>query len=249
MDFRKVLKMEKNKNEVFLGNNEEGHFLLNIDLYPSVVITGETGAGKSILLDQIILQLMNTYTSLEMGLILIDTSGVELNYYQNTNYTLTSVFNDEAKSIVVLSRILKEIERRKKIIYEAKVTTVNEYNKTAKAKLPLLVVALDDNKSLLKSEDMEHLLSGIISELAGLGIVFLLVTGDVHTPFFETDLNTLASTLITFDFASPEESSRANLFGAEKLKIGEFILRQKGVNKVLQNYEFDDAIIQEMVER
>ncbi len=249
MDFREILNEKRNKNEIYLGQNEEGHLIINADLQPSIVITGETGAGKSILLDQILLELMSTQTSLEMGFILIDTSGVELNHYQNTNYTLTSVLNDKDKAIVVLSRVLKEIERRKKLLYDAKVMTVSEYNKISSVKLPLLVVAIDDNKSLLNSEDIEHLLSGIISGLSGIGVLFILVTGNVHTPFFETDLNTLASVLISFDFAAPEDSSRANLYGADKLKIGEFMVRQNDEHKIYQNYEFDDAIIQEMVER
>ena len=53
------------------------------------LVTGETGSGKSILLDQILLQLINRYTSLEMEIIPIDTTGVELNYYAESEADLT----------------------------------------------------------------------------------------------------------------------------------------------------------------
>ena len=63
---------------------------LDINRYNSFVITGETGSGKSVLLDQIILQMISKYTSEELRLILIDTAGVELNYYKDTNICATA---------------------------------------------------------------------------------------------------------------------------------------------------------------
>ena len=65
MDFREILKMNVKKNEIVLG--QEGSDYLTIDIYetPSIIITGETGAGKSILLDQILLQFLNFYYKLQ----------------------------------------------------------------------------------------------------------------------------------------------------------------------------------------
>ena len=187
MDFREILKMNVKKNEVVLGN--EGSDFLTIDIFetPSVIITGETGSGKSVLLDQILLQLISKYTSLELGIIPIDTSGVELQFYTDTRYTLYSAMNNEEKAIVGISRILKEVDRRKSLLNSYNVSTVNEYNEVAFSKLPIIVVALEDNKGFLKNQDMEKMLAGILKDLKGLNIVFLLATSDVHNKFFELD--------------------------------------------------------------
>lgn len=249
MDFREILKMNVDKNEVVLG--VEGSDYLTIDIFdtPSVIITGQTGAGKSILLDQIILQLLSKYTSLELGLIAIDTSGVELQFYKDTNYTLYSAINDEEKAIVGISRILREVDRRKELLNSYNVSTVNEYNKVAYTKLPILVVAIEDNKSFLKNKDMEKMLAGIIKDLKGLNIVFLLATSDVHNKFFELDKNLMASLSLSFDYTNPDESRKVNLEDADKLGIGEFKVRYKGIEKIYHNFEFEDKIINEVLER
>ncbi len=249
MDFKDILNRNIEKEFISLGNNAEEELLIDINRYPSIIITGETGSGKSILLDQIILQLISKYTSLELGIIPIDTSGVELNYYKESSYTLFNSINDEEKSIVALTRVLREVERRKDLLKEQGVTTVKEYNKVATSKLPLLLVAIDDDKLLLRNPDMEKLLSGIISQLTGLNILFVLATSDVHNKFFERDNNTLATILISFDYTNSLESKKANIEGAQDLAIGEFLaLKDEKVTKY-RNYEFDDNIIFEVLSK
>ena len=249
MNFKDILNQDIDKNLISLGTNEEGYLLVDINRYPSIIITGETGSGKSILLDQIILQLINKYTSLELGIIPIDTSGVELNYYAESKYTLYNAINNEEKSIVALTRVLKEIERRKELLKEQGTSTVMEYNEISSSKLPLLLVAIDDDKLLLRNKDMEKLLSGIISQLMGLNILFVLATSDVHNKFFERDNNTLASLLISFDYTNSLESQKANIEGAQDLAIGEFLARKDNTITKYRNYEFDDAIINEILDK
>ena len=98
MDFKDILKMDIRKEEIALGIKGNDLFKIDINEFPSLIITGETGSGKSILLDQVLLQFIKKYTSLELGIMAIDTSGVELNYYKDTEYSLFSAINDEEKS-------------------------------------------------------------------------------------------------------------------------------------------------------
>lgn len=249
MDFKDIINKNTNKNEILLGFNNEEELVVDITKDTSIIITGETGSGKSILLDQILLQLVTKHTSLEMGIIPIDTSGVELNYYRDTNYTLYNAINDKEKSIIALSRVLKEIERRKELIKEACVGTVYEYNEIRDSKLPLIVVAIDDDKLLLREPDVEKMLSGIISQLNGLNMLFLLATSDVHNKFFETDKNKLASLLISFDFTNPKEAKKANIDDSDNLEIGMFIAKTKDKSKKYHNYEFEDKIILEILNK
>ena len=248
MEFREILKLKREKGQLILGESAGGEkLLINIKETPSIIITGETGSGKSILLDQILLELISDYTSLEMELALIDTSGVELNYYCDTNYLKYKAINDIDKSVVTLSRILEEIEKRKKLIKEQGFTTIDEYNAVHEDIIPLLVVAIDDDKFLLREEDTEKMLSGIISQLAGLNIIFLLVTSDVHNKFFETDKNVFASLLISFDYTNSEESEKNNIDGSNNLEIGAFIAQINGETAKYHNFDFEDNIIKEVL--
>ena len=83
------------------------------------------------------------------------------------------------------------------------------------------------------------MLAGIIENLKGLNIVFLLATSDVHNKFFVLDKNLMASVSLTFDYTNPLESKKVNLEDADKLGIGEFKARYKDIEKVYHNFEFD----------
>ncbi|MCH5167661.1 MAG: hypothetical protein J1F35_07230 [Erysipelotrichales bacterium] len=250
MDFKEIIKSNLEKDKLVLGYNEDKKLICDIKKDSSIIITGETGSGKSILLDQILLELISEFNSLEMNLMLIDTSGVELNYYHDTNYATFSAINDIDKSVVALSRVLKEIETRKNLLNEAKVLTVDEYNEINEIneeKIPLLVVAIDDDKLLLREADVEKMLSGIISQLNGLNILVILATSDVFNKFFETDINTLASLLISFDYTNELESKKNNIQGSQNLSIGEFLARRQGTVEKYQNFDFDDNLIKEVL--
>lgn len=249
INFENVLTEKIEKEEILLGYNEINKLIVNIKKQPSIIITGETGSGKSILLDQILVQLVNKYTSYEMGIIPIDTSGVELNYYAESNYSLFNAINDEEKSIIAISRILKEIDRRKAILKENGFATVDQYNQVNNTKLPFIVVAIDDDKFLLRNPDMEKMLSSIITQINGLNILFILATSDVHNKFFELDKNILASVLITFDYTNPSEAKKANILGADELSLGQFIARINNKYQLFNNYEFNDSIILDVLNK
>lgn len=184
---------------------------------------------------------------MELGIIAIDTSGVELNYYVDTNYALFSAINDIDKSIVALSRVLKEIDRRKTLLINTGVTTVDEYNEVSDSKLPFIIVAIDDDRLLLRNKDVDKMLSGIISQLYGLNIALVLVTSDVHNKFFEQDKNILASIRISFDYTNSEEAHKVNINGADNLSIGKFIMKRGNSTFEYNNFEFDDSLINKVL--
>ena len=147
MDFVNALKMELKKSEITLGYNKDEQLIIDIEKNPSIIITGSTGTGKSILLDQILLQLMNKYTSLEMGIVSIDTSGIELLSYTKTPYTLFHALNDKTKSSEAIFKVLREIERRKELLS----------NENYVKKAPANLVEQEKNKLIEEEQKLKEL--------------------------------------------------------------------------------------------
>ena len=228
MEFRTVLSKLNSKDELILGKKDRSLLGIDINDYPSLIVTGETGSGKSIFLDQILCQLMTTHTSLEMGLVLIDSTGVELNKYAESRYTYFSSIGDDRREGVCLTKVSREILRRKDLLKEANVKNVKEYNEKASSKLPLLVLAIDDNLSMLKDEDTRNQIKHILKDVPGLGVLFILVENDVNNDFFIKNDNLKSSVLVSFDQANEYQAKNVNIPNSDSLEIGKFLVKIHG---------------------
>lgn len=248
MEFRDVLKKLDSKNILILGKKDKSLFGIDINDYPSIIVTGETGAGKSVFLDQIICELISTHTSLEMGLVLVDTTGVELNKYADSRYAYFSSIGDDRKGLVCIAKVIREILRRKTLFENERVINIHDYNEKVSSKLPLLVLAIDDNSSMLQDNDTRKMIKNIINEIQGLGILFILIENDVNNDFFKKDDNLDSSVLITFDQANAYQSENVNIPDADNLNIGKFLVRIEGQVEEYEDFKFDDNIIDEILE-
>ena len=249
MEFRTVLSKLNSKDELILGKKDRSLLGIDINDYPSLIVTGETGSGKSIFLDQILCQLMTTHTSLEMGLVLIDSTGVELNKYAESRYTYFSSIGDDRREGVCLTKVSREILRRKDLLKEANVKNVKEYNEKASSKLPLLVLAIDDNLSMLKDEDTRNQIKHILKDVPGLGVLFILVENDVNNDFFIKNDNLKSSVLVSFDQANEYQAKNVNIPNSDSLEIGKFLVKIHGEIEEYEDFKFDDEIIDEILEK
>ena len=248
MKFKDILKDNKDKGIVVLGKRDDELLKVDINNYPSIIITGETGTGKSILLDEILLQMITKYTSEELRLVLIDSTGVELNYYKDTNHHLLSAMNDNDKAIEVLGKVLEEIDRRKSILLEYNLTDINEYNEKYNHKVPKLLVAIDDVSSLLSMEDVDGMIKKIISSADNLNIMICIATNNVYSKLFKKDDNLLASILISFDTASEDEAVISNMPFSNDLLTGKFIIYKDNDYEEYKDLKFDDDLIKEIID-
>ena len=183
MEFKEVLKKDLDKKEIAIGSRSGRNGIYKIDLnnISSVVITGETGAGKSVLIRQMLKQFDDNYTFEELSYVIIDTSGVELLEYKDNNKTLLSAYNDLDESQELLFKVSEEIDRRKHdILLEYSEISIDDYNENNKKNIPYLVVVVDDNQSLLNKEDVSSMVNKIIDKLdVRLNVFFILATNNV----------------------------------------------------------------------
>lgn len=244
MKFESVIKEKlSSKGNLVLGFNVDGLLTIDIKDHPSILITGETGIGKSVFLNQVLLELCDNYDGDNMNIIAIDTSGVELQRYLDSHYSLEKVF-DKPES--TLAKVLNIIDERKALFNEEKVNNYDEYYKKTKNELPLIVVAVDDNDSLLNREDMEKIISGIITNVSGLNMLFVLATSSLHNKFFEKDFNLYSSVRISFDTADEESDELINLNDVQTLPVGMFKIVIDDKELMYYNFDFDESIFDKL---
>ena len=249
MEFREVLKNLDSKDSVILGKKDDRLLGIDINDYPSIIITGATGTGKSVLVDQIICELISTHTSLEMGLVLVDTTGVELNKYAESRYSYYASMGNDMRELVCITKVLREINRRKELFAEQGVDDIVDYNEVAPSKLPLVVLAIDDNQSLIADEDARRMIRNIIKEIPGLGIFFILAENDVSNAFFERNDNLKSAVLVSYDLANEFQSKYVNIKDSNNLETGRFLVRIEGQIDEYEDFKFDDNIIDEILEK
>ncbi len=240
MNFEEIIRENDSKYDVYVGyDGRKNKKIINIKDTPSTIITGETGSGKSMLLDQILCQLVKNNTSLELELALVDTGGVELNYYADTRYVRFSALGSKDEGLRVINKVVQEMDYRRKLVNDHGYVTVDEYNRKEENKIPNLVLAIDDNDSLLDEEDIDTSLLSIIRGLEETNIFLFLATSNPYNKFFSRNKNTYASNLISLDLADSEQSALANVSDAEALPTGKFIMN----DKEYYMFNFDDSII------
>ncbi len=249
MEFREVLKKLDSKDSIILGKKDNKLLGIDINDYPSIIITGETGSGKSVLLDQIICELISTHTSLEMGLVLVDTTGVELNKYAESRYSYYSSMGNDMRELVCITKVLREINRRKELFAEQDVVDIVDYNNKVNSKLPLLVLAIDDNQSLIRDEDARRMIKNLMKDIPGLGIFFILVENDVSNAFFERNDNLKSAVLVTYDLANKYQTKFVNIKDSDNLETGQFLIKIEGEVDQYEDFKFDDKIIDEILEK
>ena len=248
--FIEVLENNTKTHEVVVGYNSEGVKTIDLKEHPSIIITGETGSGKSILVDQIVCQLIKNNTSLDMEFFFVDSSGVELNLYSKTRYAKESALRDKKASLEIISKVLREMDYRYELLNSKGYLSADEYNEREEAKISDLVLVIDDNDTLIRSEDISKQLTALMSGIKDVNIYLICAFSNTDNYFFKNDKNIYSDVRISFDMSDKEHASYINIRGAEDLKIGKFYMIEDEENKrQYYNFDFDDKIIVDILNK
>lgn len=251
MDFSEILKIKNNSFDVVLGMDDDNNYLtVNLKDKPSIIITGSTGTSKSVLLNEILLQLISKNNSDDLKIVPIAPTKVELKPYSETNYSYFNVVSDEKESLVILEKVKDIITERKKLFLKNDVTNFEAYNKLKKdSTLPFIVVAIDEATNILNEYNSSDILFEIINNSKECGVALVMNTNNVYNNFFEENINKLAACKISFDFVSNNEDKLINLKDVHNLELGKFIVKignERGQNKY-SVIKFDDKYIYQIL--
>jgi S-DNA-T family DNA segregation ATPase FtsK/SpoIIIE len=94
---------------------------------PHLLIAGQTGSGKSVLLNSMLLSIMMFYSPNEVEMILVDPKRVELKAFKESVYT-KEIIKDADKAVESLENLVIEMNNRYKILDESNSRNISSYN-------------------------------------------------------------------------------------------------------------------------
>ena len=138
---------------VGLGKDNSGRYIVaDVAKMPHVLIAGQTGSGKSVCINSLIVSILYRATPDEVKLILIDPKVVELSVYNDIPHLIAPVVTDPKKAASALEWAVTEMEGRYKKFAERGVRNIKGYNSSLKEgekPMPQMVIIIDELADLM----------------------------------------------------------------------------------------------------
>ncbi len=167
------------KLSIALGLDVVGNLAMaNLAKMPHLLIAGATGAGKSVGINTIIASILYNATPEEVRFLMVDPKRIELSGYEGIPHLLHPVVVDPKLASRALNWAVREMERRYRLLEEARVKSFDSFNETSKEKLPYIVVIVDELADLMMvaSKDVEAAIARLAQMARAAGIHLILAT-------------------------------------------------------------------------
>jgi S-DNA-T family DNA segregation ATPase FtsK/SpoIIIE len=196
-------------------------FVGDLAKMPHLLVAGQTGSGKSVMINDILTSFLFRNSPSDLKLILIDPKQVEMTPYNDLPHLLTPVINEPEKCISALKWAVAEMERRLKAMAGAGRRNIGEYNKLPdQESMPYIVIVIDELADLMMmaARDVEALIVRLAQKARAAGIHLILATQSPRVTVITGLIKANVPARIAFT-VSQEVESRIILdqSGAEKL--------------------------------
>lgn len=173
-------------------------FRFNSGDYIHGFILGQSGSGKSVLLNNIITSAILKYSPQDLMLYLMDFKGVEFNRYRGVKHTKAVLVDnsDPQMTLEVLRELKEENKKRVKLWQKECVSNIDGYNKKyPESRIPQVLFVADECQVMFKEstsgteriiqQEIQEILNIIATQGRSQGIHMLLATQQLD----ETDIS------------------------------------------------------------
>ncbi|MEO1923169.1 MAG: DNA translocase FtsK [Nautiliaceae bacterium] len=218
-----IFQKSKSPLTMALGKDIVGApFVTDLKKLPHLLIAGTTGSGKSVGINSMILSLLYKNSPDELKFIMIDPKQLEFSIYNDIPHLLTPVITDSKKAITALNAMVKEMERRYKLMSKMRVKNIEGYNKkvSKEERMPYIIIIIDELADLMMTsgKDVEYAIARLAQMARASGIHLIVATQrpsvDVVTGLIKANL----PSRISFKVGQKIDSKVIlDQFGAESL--------------------------------
>ncbi len=186
---REILESDVFKNSsspltVALGKDIVGNpFITDLKKLPHLLIAGTTGSGKSVGINAMILSLLYRNDPDQLKLMLIDPKMLEFSMYNDIPHLITPVITEPVKAISALANMVGEMERRYKLMADARTKNIENYNEKVKKEssnepFPFIVIIIDELADLMMNggKDVELSIARLAQKSRACGIHLVVAT-------------------------------------------------------------------------
>jgi S-DNA-T family DNA segregation ATPase FtsK/SpoIIIE len=214
---------------IFLGKGVTGDpIVTDLAKMPHLLIAGQTGTGKSVCLNSIIVSILMTRCPSEVRMLMVDPKRVEFGPYQRIPHLIHPVVDDMQKAAGVLSWTVDQMEDRYDLFKRGGVRNLTEYNKLSEDDLrrrmnmidaddeewsgvphplPYLVVIIDEVADLIMSnKEVESHIIRLAQKSRAAGIHVILATQKPTANVFTSAIKSNLPARIAFRVSSKVDS-------------------------------------------
>jgi len=224
-----------------IGRDISGEAVVGeLNAMPHLLIAGQTGSGKSVMINTLLSSLLYRNSPSQMKLILVDPKQVEMAPYEDIPHLLTPVITEPEKTISALKWAVNEMERRYKLLAAEKLRDIRSYNQKIEKSgkkiavededgnmqqheegaMPYIVIVIDELADLMMvaARDVEALVVRLAQKARAVGIHLVLATQRPSVDVITGLIKANVPARIAFTVASQVDSRTIlDQIGAEKL--------------------------------
>ena len=187
---REVLESDKfqnfpSKTAFALGKDIAGSCVVaDIARFPHMLIAGQTGSGKSVCINSLILSILFKARPDEVKLIMVDPKMVELGVYNGIPHLLIPVVTDPRHAAGALNWAVGEMQNRYSLLKDNNVRNLKGYNALMEekgepeSKLPEIVIIIDEFADLMMAarSEVEDAINRLAALARAAGMYLIIAT-------------------------------------------------------------------------
>ena len=224
-----------------VGVNEiDEPIYLSLGKLVHLMVAGTTGSGKSVFVNTLIISLLATYPPEMLRFYMIDPKLVELSHYKDLPH-VEHVVTDMEKASAMLSKLVKEMERRYSQFSENGVKGIKVYNEKMDVKMPYIVCVVDEYADLRDTNpEVEEYLVRLGQKARAAGIHLVIATQRPSSTVISGRVKAVIPSAISFNLNSNTDYKTVFGKGIGSTKLlgrGDGIMRIEGWEKEFQRFQ------------
>ncbi len=218
-----------------LGRDIAGETVIaDLTKMPHLLVAGQTGAGKSVSVNSMIMSILFKASPREVKMLMIDPKLIELSMYDDIPHLISPVITNPKQAAEALRKMVFEMERRYRLLAEKGARNIDGYNKVAteEEQMPFIVIFIDELADLMfaSSREVEDSITRLAQMARAAGIHLIIGTQrpsvDVITGIIKANLPSRISFKVTTKIDS---RTILDTMGAEQLlDKGDMLLMLSG---------------------